>query len=128
MAAGDQVEAVLPNDRLHQFYVAGRVPVQPSHRIAHVAAADERQQLRGEDLGQEDELRLVLGGSVEDVAHLLLEFLPAGYGLHLVLHGRDAHFHRISPSGRRVARFESYLGFNHTISDAYPQLSASSGR
>ena len=128
MTAGNQVEPVFAHDVAHELDIAWRVLVQATHRVVHIPAADEREQLRGEYLGQQHELGLVFGRGLEDVPHLVVERVPVGNGLQQILDRGDAHLHRMSPCGTSVGRLASYLGFSHTISDANPALSASSGR
>jgi hypothetical protein len=89
--AADDVDVVLQGELREELQVLRRELGQPAHGQPGPFGLQERQQLRREELREQDEVGLVVGRHVDEVLALPRELVEAAHPPHLVLHRADAH-------------------------------------
>ncbi len=107
MSAADDVDVVLDRHAPEELDVGIGEAVQHARSDAWARGWEQTEELVGEQLGEEQEVRAVLAGGVHEELGLPLEALEVLDGAHLVLHrGHPRTRHVIATLARRVERVE----------------------
>ncbi len=93
VAAADDVKAVFTRHPRHQFDKWLREVVrQFPDSVDGRQRLDHGEQLHRKELGEEHEVRAVVGRRLDEILHLVGEVLESGDPAHLILHTGDADF------------------------------------